>query len=108
SVTSVGFQDDLNDPRGHRAEEESMGRRDVAQPQVLSLTPGRLRVHLPAWTGDGDGGQRVEAGLRKLAGVRDVQANPLTGNVLIHFDPGATSVQALLAASASGVAAGDD
>jgi hypothetical protein len=62
------------------------------QPRVLSLTPGRLRLHLPAWAGH-------EAGLRRLPGVRDVQASPLTGNVLVHFDPRATTAQALVAAA---------
>jgi hypothetical protein len=53
--------------------------------RVLSLTPGRMRLHLPGWTaGDAD---RVEARLDRVRGVESVQANPLTGNLLIRFDP---------------------
>jgi hypothetical protein len=57
--------------------------------------PGRMRVRLTGWA---PGGQcAVEARLRQVPGVHSVQANPLTGNVLIHFDPTATNEQTLLA-----------
>jgi hypothetical protein len=68
---------------------------DGGQPQVLSLTPGRLRVHLPGW--HGERADRIEARLRAVPGVRAVQANPLTGNVLVRFDP-AAAVPTILAA----------
>lgn len=54
-------------------------------PQVLSLVPGRLRVHLPAWSRNHP--SELERRLRSFPGVEDVQASALTGNVLIHFDP---------------------
>jgi hypothetical protein len=57
--------------------------------------PGRMRVHLTGWSREGHGA--VEARLRQVPGVHSVQANPLTGNVLIHFDPTATDAQTLLA-----------
>ena len=66
--------------------------------RVLSLVPGRVRLHLPGWAGDGR--HRLEAELRRARGVRSVQANPLTGNVLIHFDPQATTPEALLGVAA--------
>jgi hypothetical protein len=72
----------------------------TGQRQVLSLTPGRLRLHLPGRAGDVDG-------LRRLPGVRDVQASPLTGNVLVRFDPRTTTAQALVAA-AGGLGSGPD
>src|SRR2546430_14976 len=66
------------------------------EPRLLHALPGRLRVHLPRWRG---GEQRgIERQLRALAGVRSVQVTPLTGNVLIRFDPAATNAQALLTA----------
>jgi hypothetical protein len=65
-------------------------------PRILHTLPGRLRVHLPTWPGDG--ALSVEQHLRRLPGVRRVAANPLTGNVLISFDPRTTSEAALLAA----------
>jgi hypothetical protein len=40
----------------------------------------------------------VEAQLRQLPGVKDAQANPLTGNVLIHFEDRADLAEAVLAA----------
>lgn len=68
---------------------------DERQPHVLSAVPGRLRVHLPGW--HGEQADRVEAQLRQAPGVEAVQANPLTGNVLVHFNPRVTSAQAVLA-----------
>jgi hypothetical protein len=70
--------------------------RDTEQPRVLSRTTGRLRLHLPAL---------AEAELRRLPGVREVKANPLTGNMLIRFDPGTASAEGVLEA-AGAVAAG--
>jgi uncharacterized membrane protein YbaN (DUF454 family) len=61
------------------------------RPHVVHASRGRLRVHLP----DPDG--RTAARLRLLPGVRHAAANPWTDNLLILFDPGQTSEQALLA-----------
>jgi hypothetical protein len=55
-----------------------------------------VRVHLPGWTGDGQ--DRIETRLREFPGVEAAQANPLTGNVLIRFNPRTTGPQPLLAA----------
>ena len=63
--------------------------------RVLSLIPWRVRFHLPGWTA-GDAAQ-VETRLVRVRGVRSVQANPLTGNVLIRFDPRKTDGKTLLA-----------
>ncbi len=69
---------------------------EAEQPQVLSLIPGRLRLHLPGWSGEER--EPIEARLRQIQGVQRVEANPLTGNVLILFDPQAITADALLAA----------
>lgn len=59
---------------------------DVARdPVVLHVLPGRLRVHLPEWTGHGR--RALESELRGVDGVRTARANPMTGNVVIEFDP---------------------
>jgi copper chaperone CopZ len=63
-------------------------------PRVLSLLPGRVRLHLPGWAG-GDG-ERIEDRLRRVNGVESVQANPRTGNALIRFDRRAADENALL------------
>src|SRR5438128_1897710 len=66
------------------------------EPRLLHALPGRIRVHLPEWQGDGQ--RNIERGLHALPGVRSVQVTPLTGNVLIRFDPAATNAPALLTA----------
>ena len=63
--------------------------------QVLSLVPGRMRLHLPGWK-DGDA-EWIENRLRQINGVERVQANPLTGNALVHFDQRMTDKDTLLA-----------
>lgn len=70
--------------------------RDVpGQPLVLHTLPGRLRVHVPRWPAPD--APRLEQRLRGLPGVTHADANPLTGNVLILYDPAATHPAALLA-----------
>jgi uncharacterized membrane protein YbaN (DUF454 family) len=66
------------------------------EPRVVHSGFGRLRVHLPHWSSTP--GADIAAGLRRLAGVTHAEANPLTGNVLILFQPRQTSAQALLQA----------
>src|SRR5579872_5333146 len=65
-------------------------------PRILSRIPGRLRAHLPGWA-DADA-QRLEARLARAPGVTSVQANPLTGNVLIRCDPRSGDDNTILAA----------
>ena len=50
--------------------------------------------------GPGTVSGRSKGGVRGLPGVRHVEANGLTGNVLIRFDPAASDEQTLLAAVA--------
>jgi hypothetical protein len=63
---------------------------------VLSTVQGRLRAHLADW--GGKGAQQVQAQLRSLIGVRSARANPLTGNILIHYDRALTDETTLLGA----------
>jgi len=69
------------------------------EPRVLHSISGRLRVHVPTW--EGHGKRRIETELRQLQGVQSVQANALTGNILVQFDPVLTSEQAILATVSS-------
>jgi hypothetical protein len=64
-------------------------------PRVLSLIPGRIRLHLSSDMGDSV--QRLKDRLSRIEGVESVQANALTGNVLIRFDKRAMDADALLA-----------
>jgi cation-transporting ATPase I len=61
----------------------------ASEAYVLHTLPGRVRVHLPWWTGKGK--SAIETNLRQEPGIRSVQANPATGNVLIVFDPAVMS-----------------
>ena len=66
------------------------------KPSILSSIPGRIRIHLPHWSRRGQ--RRLKQRIRKLPGVRRVEANALTSNILIGFDPQTTNDKALLAA----------
>jgi magnesium-transporting ATPase (P-type) len=65
-------------------------------PEVVHSSRNRLRVHLRRWSGRG--ARRLESRLRACPGVRDVEANPWTGNVLVVFDSVVTNAELLLAA----------
>src|SRR5919199_4490307 len=67
----------------------------AAEPRLLHAIPGRMRVHLPGWLGHDQ--RSLETRLRKVEGIKGVLANPVTGNVLIRFDPAVTDPSKLLA-----------
>jgi hypothetical protein len=67
----------------------------VAAPRIRHAMRGRLRVYLPGLTDSQR--QPIEIRLGRLAGVRHVRANPLTGSVLVQFDPATTDETAVLA-----------
>ncbi len=48
---------------------------------------GRLRIKIPKVKGATAQAQEVECHLRQSAGVEYVSANPITGNVLILYNP---------------------
>jgi uncharacterized membrane protein YbaN (DUF454 family) len=64
------------------------------EPSVVHSSFGRLRVHLPHWSGARS--DDLAAQVHRLPGVVRAEANPRTGNLLILFEPRQTSVQALL------------
>jgi hypothetical protein len=55
-----------------------------------------MRLHLPAWTRSD--GERIANRLWRVNGIESIDANPLTGNVLIRFARNTTVEQRLLAA----------
>src|SRR5215467_13125725 len=65
-------------------------------PYVVHAIPGRLRVHLPHWSGRRQ--HRIETALRQVPGTRSAEANPVTGNLLITYDPALTDEQSVVAA----------
>jgi len=67
----------------------------------VHVLPGRVRIHVPALVGAPR--TTVQAAARRLAhvpGVLHATACGLTGNVLVHFDPGVVAVDDLLGALA--------
>lgn len=65
------------------------------EPRLIHALPGRARLHAPGWS---ERTQRLlTPRLLQLWGVRRVQGNPLTGNVLVLFDPVATDAETVLA-----------
>jgi calcium-translocating P-type ATPase len=72
---------------------------------VLRATPGRVRIHLPAWAGrDADG---IAAAIGGLRGVEDARADPRTRNALVRFDPAVTDAAAIAAAIPAAVGTSD-
>lgn len=59
--------------------------------------PGRLRVRVGALKGNPCAAHKVATMLREVEGVGQVEANTLTGSVLIHYDHQTTSGTQLLA-----------
>jgi Heavy metal associated domain 2 len=49
--------------------------------------PGRLRIKVPEVKHSPANGRRVDRALGALIGVVQVEANPITANVLVYFDP---------------------
>jgi len=74
----------------------------VGEPRLVHAVAGRVRLHLPGWSGEGQ--QTVERRLRGIPGVRSVAATALTGNILVRFDPALTDGAALLRVAAASVA----
>ncbi|MBO0790348.1 MAG: HAD-IC family P-type ATPase, partial [Ktedonobacteraceae bacterium] len=60
----------------------------------LHTIPGRVRVRVPGWSGQGK--HEIETRLRQVQGVSRVQANALTRNILICFDSAVTGEQTIL------------
>ncbi len=55
--------------------------------EVVSALPGRLRLRVSGLRGDRDRAAVLERRLQHLPGVTAVEANPLTGTILVFFDP---------------------
>lgn len=58
--------------------------------------PGRLRVKIPGLQGEPAEAERVETCLQAIAGVTGVKGNPVTGSVVIFYDPDRTAQDRIL------------
>ena len=88
---SIAFKDDGPPPF-----EDFTDAAPAREPSVVHSAYGRLRVHLPCW--QGTRGEQLADETARITGVTHAEANPLTGNLLILFEPGKTSVGNLLEA----------
>ena len=55
-------------------------------PTLQHELPGRLRVRIPALRGDAAAARRAVGAALLCAGVRQADANPATGSLLVEFD----------------------
>lgn len=69
---------------------------EISALQILHMLSGRLRVHLPFWSGRSP--HLIEQRLNQHPGICRAEANPITCNVLILFDPHLICNQRVLAA----------
>lgn len=69
----------------------------MASPYLHALD-GRLRIGIPVVKGSPARAQEIETKFRRIDGIRQVEANPITGNVLFLFDSGRISREGLLGA----------
>lgn len=68
--------------------------------RVVHFTPGRLRVRMARLKDNPALAQQMQTLLADVDGVDDVKVNPLTGSLLLHYDPAQTeSLNILLGAA---------
>lgn len=59
--------------------------------QVTHHVPGRIRVKICAGKGNRELLEQIRQAIFPLPGVTEVEVNPITGSVLVHYDPNAHS-----------------
>lgn len=52
----------------------------------VHMLEGRIRIRVPEVKGSPDRAREIETQIRLMDGVDAVNANPVTGSVLIHYD----------------------
>ena len=75
----------------------------VTDLELIHDLPGRLRVRHPHVKGDPTLARAIEAELRQLPGVTQVEARSRTGSVLVYYDPQRLSKADLLRAAGRSV-----
>jgi heavy-metal-associated domain-containing protein len=66
--------------------------------KVVHAIPGRVRVKVPQLRANRALGRRVDDRLSVLPGVRRVDVNPVTGSLLVEYDPAVLDLAASLMA----------
>ncbi len=70
-----------------------MSAASAVEPHLLRAVPGRARVHVPGLSAHD--APALETAIRCVPGVRAVEAQPLTGNVLVLYDRRVTNDSAI-------------
>ena len=73
--------------RGRRGEPSTPLPTVLATGTCLHAVPGRLRIRIPNLKASTRLAAALESELERVEGIRSVEANPVTGNVLIVYDP---------------------
>lgn len=60
--------------------------------------PGRLRIRIPALKRNVEKARVLTKALARVSGVQSVEANLLTGSLLVHYDPRVSNAAAVLSA----------
>jgi heavy metal translocating P-type ATPase len=72
----------------------------IAGIQVVHAIPGRIRVKMARLRGHSEFAREIHERLAGVRGIQSVEANPLTGSVLVRYEAGMlTSLHSLLALS---------
>lgn len=70
--------------------------------------PGRLRVRVSRLKRNPSLGKAIEMDVQSMTGVRCSESNPLTGSVVIHYDPAQTTAALLISQLRAAGYASDD
>lgn len=62
----------------------------------IHVTQGRMRIKIAELKRAPQKGVAIESALRKAHGVTFVKANPLTGSLLVFFDPATTDSERII------------
>ena len=74
------------EPPGESVGPETGGR--AAGVQILHATPGRIRLRLSALRGNAELAEQLQGGLGLVPGILAAEASPITGSLLLVYDPG--------------------
>jgi hypothetical protein len=70
--------------------------------RVVHAMPGRVRLKVDKVKGDPAFAHQAQAKLAQMPGIKKVEAHPLTGSVLVHYDAAALLADGALAALTDG------
>ncbi len=75
----------------------------MIQYRIVHHVPGRIRLEVPSIKGLSLSVLKGLSGIPVPCGIEDIRPNPLTGSLLIKYDPGQIDIDAYLRDMASSV-----